>query len=50
MSVMEYDKGKIVFMGDYGLFVNGWLDESGGEQLGLNIVNWLAKRESGTYG
>jgi hypothetical protein len=42
LSVMEYRKGKIVFMGDGSTFINLWLDQLDNEQLGLNIVKWLA--------
>jgi len=44
LSVMEYGKGRIVFIGDGGLFINSWLDKLADEKLGLNIVNWLIPR------
>jgi len=44
LSEMTYGKGRIVFIGDRGLFINAWLDHLDNGQLGLNIVNWLANR------
>ena len=43
LSEMSYGNGKIVFIGDNGIFLNGWIkDDSGNQQLGLNTVKWLA--------
>lgn len=44
ISVMEYGKGKIVFMGSSGTFVNAWIYRSNGWKLSLNSVNWLSNR------
>ena len=43
LSVMDYGEGRIVFMGDKGLFMNTWLDDLKNADLGLNIVKWLVK-------
>lgn len=42
LSVMEYGKGKIVFMGSTGTFVNSFIYRSNGWKLELNSVNWLS--------
>ena len=44
LSVMDYGEGRIVFIGDKGLFMNCWLDKLDNEELGLNIVKWLGKK------
>jgi len=44
LSVMEYGKGKIVFMGAVSTFVNSWIYRDNGWKLGLNSVYWLADR------
>lgn len=43
LSVMGYGEGRVVFMGDKGLFLNSWLDNLDNKDLGLNIVKWLVK-------
>jgi hypothetical protein len=44
LSSMEYGKGKIVFMGSAGTFVNSFIYRSNGWKLELNAVNWLSNR------
>lgn len=43
LSEMRYGNGKIVFMSDSSLFTNGWRDKLNNEQVGVNIVKWLAE-------
>ena len=43
LSVMDYGEGRVVFMGDKGLFMNCWLDKLQNKDLGWNIVKWLVK-------
>ncbi len=42
MSQMEYAKGKVVFMGAAGSFVNSFLYRDNAWKLGLNTVKWLS--------
>lgn len=43
LSKMMYGKGKVVFIGSYFQFSNDWGRYLDNEQLGLNIIEWLAK-------
>jgi len=42
ISEMGYGKGKVVFMGAAGSFINSFIYRGNGWKLGLNTVNWLA--------
>ncbi|MDD1775110.1 MAG: protein kinase, partial [Methanobacterium sp.] len=42
VSTMEYGKGKVVFMGSSGTFMNYLIYRDNGWKLGLNSINWLA--------
>jgi hypothetical protein len=44
ISEMDYVKGKIVFMGAAGSFINSFIYKSDAWKLGLNTMNWLANR------
>ena len=44
ISEMDYGKGKIVFMGAAGSFINSFIYKSDAWKLGLNTMNWLANR------
>lgn len=44
ISYMEYGKGKVVFMGSAGSFVNYLFYRDNVWKLGLNIVNWLSDK------
>ena len=41
---MDYGKGKVVFMGAAGSFINAMIYQSDTWKLGLNTINWLANR------
>ncbi len=43
-SKMQYGKGKVVFMGASGTYMNYLFYRDNGWKLGLNAVNWLAGR------
>lgn len=42
ISEMEYGKGKVIFMGAAGTYINSYFYRDNGWKLGLNAVNWLA--------
>ena len=42
LSDMNYGKGKIIFMGAAGTFVNSFIYRDNGQKLELNSVNWLS--------
>jgi eukaryotic-like serine/threonine-protein kinase len=42
LSVMNYGKGKVIFMGATGTFVNSFIYRDNGLKLELNSVNWLS--------
>lgn len=48
ISEMNYGKGKIVFMGAAGSFINAMIYRSDTWKLELNTVNWLANRPAPT--
>jgi len=48
ISEMNYGKGKVVFMGAAGSFINAMIYRSDAWKLGLNTVNWLANRPTPT--
>ncbi len=48
ISEMDYGKGKVVFMGSAGSFINSFIYRGNEWKLGLNTVNWLANRPAPT--
>ena len=48
ISEMNYGKGKVVFMGAAGSFINAMIYRSDTWKLGLNTINWLANRPTPT--
>lgn len=44
LAVLEFGKGRVVFLVDGMLFTNAWLNELDNRKLALNIFEWLSRR------
>jgi len=50
LAVSQYESGRVVAIGDRGLFVNAWLDNYDHYDLAQNIFEWLSVKDPEYFG